>query len=180
MIAALIVGDVELKPADLAIFDRLEMLGCHVAVFDDDQINNIDLQQQNLIFISATCVPTRIKSAFLDTQLPIIVSEYQLFDDMKMSGNRLNSDYGRIETSQVTVVTDSHPATAGLQGEIVVYRKPDRINWAKPSAEAHIISGTADDLSKAAVFIYDKGASMADVQAPATRIGFFLQDGSAD
>lgn len=178
--AALIVGDTELKPADLAIFERLEMLGCHVAVIDDDQISNIDLQQQNLLFISATCVPTRVKSAFQAVELPIIVSEYQLFDDMNMSGNRLNSDYGRIEGSALSIVDNSHPAAGGLTGEIVVYRTSDRINWAQPSANAHIISSAVDDPTQAAIFIYDKGESMVVGQAPAARIGFFLHDASAE
>ena len=176
--ALLAVGDVALRPGDAAIAERLGMLGYEVQLADDNDVQAEQAQAYDLVLISATCVPTRVKTTLRDLAVPVLIWESQLFDDMSMTGSRLNTDYGREDGVAVAVV-GKHPAGAGLSGKIAVYSKPDRVNWALPSASAKIIAVSPTNDQRPVLFIYDRGDQMIDRPAPAGRAAFFLQDDSA-
>lgn len=178
--ALLVVGETQLKPGDAAVYERLEMLGFVVQVVDDDEVKIEQAQDQNIILISSTCVPTRVKSTFRDVQTPVVIWENQLFDDMNMTGAKLNTDYGREDADAVIIPANSHPAAGGLTGKIVVYTKSDRVTWALPSENADIIAVSPTNAQRPVLFIYKKGDQMAGLAAPAARAGIFLQDNSAE
>src|SRR5260370_7461113 len=58
-----------------------------------------------------------------------------------------------------------------------LYLQPQAFGWAKPAPSADIVVNVEGETTHAAVFTYEKGATMyGGFVAPARRVGFYLQD----
>jgi|GEM_PF-1218783 len=177
----LIAGRDPLKSSDAKIKERLEILGYQVTAINDDDCTPEDSNGKDLVIISATVIPTRIKQKYLDLAKPIVLCESSIYDDMKMTGTKSNVDYGRLEGNRLEIVNSTHPLSAGLTGTIPVYSSDYRLNFCKPYDQATIIASAVDDPEKAVIFTYEPGAMMGnEFAAPALRIGFFLYDDGPD
>ncbi len=176
--ALLVVGDTQLRPGDAAVSERLRLLGHEVQAVKDAEAAADKAQAFDLVLISATCVPTRLKTALRDVPVPVLIWESLLFDDMSMTGNQLNIDYGRIDSAELEVIAD-HPAASGLNGRVTVYEPADRLTWAIPTEKAAVIA-VAGSQKRPVLFVYRRGDQMIDRPAPAARAALFLQDDSAE
>ena len=178
--AALVVGSVELPASDAAIKERLEMLGYAITLVDDNEASAEQVADRDLLVISSTVVPTRVRTTYTDVEIPIVVWDTQLFDDLGMSGNRFNTDYGHEDLDAVQIVNADHPAAGGLEGTPTVYRQAERIGWAIPQPDADIIASIPGEPEKATLFVYERGDALVDMPAPAPRIGLFFQNDAGE
>ena len=177
--ALFVAGNAEsIGLGDLMVIDRLQLNGFTVTVKDDENAVTDDALNQDLVLISSTTSPTKIKGTFTDVAVPVIVWESRVFDDMKMTGKISNTDYGTVAGDAVSIVRPGHPLAADLTGDVTVTTNDYRLNWGLPGSGAVTIATIPGETDQAAIFTYDAGAEMLGMTAPAKRIGFFFYNES--
>jgi len=177
--ALFIVRRTELTEEDEAVKERLNMLGYNVALMDDSELDVTQAAGNDIIAVSSTTSPFRVKSNLNEINIPVLCWLPHLFDDMKMTGRGLDN-LGLEDGTEIHISAKEHSMAAGLSGTVPVYREESRLGWGVPSSDADIIAHMPDDSTHAAVFVYEKGDEMIGITAPAARIGFFMHDRSLD
>lgn len=172
-----------LGAGDLAVKNRLEgTIGATVTVVDDNNVVTADAAGKDLVIVSATVSPTKVGSKFRDVTVPVLTWEVELFDDMKMTGAAWGTDYGSRKFVNSTLIANtSHPMAGGLSGTQVVFSTSATAYWANPAASAAKVAripGAAGSEHWMA-WGYETGAAMVGQNAPARRVGFFLNNTSA-
>lgn len=112
-------------------------------------------------------------------RVPLLTWENDLLDDLGMTGKRAGTDFGSVEKSRyVWLVNAPHPMAAGLAAGIVdIHGKLATMSWGKPGLGATTIASIYGEPEKAAIFGYEKGATMdSESLAPARRVSFFLDN----
>lgn len=131
----------------------------------------------NLVILSSTVAAKSVGSGWRQFPVPLLTWENDLLDDLAMTGKRHDSDYGEAPRERyLWLVNAPHPVAAGLPaGAVNVYQKQAGMSWGKPGLGASIIATLYGQPEKAAIFTYEKGATM-DYEwlAPARRVMFFL------
>ncbi len=186
--ALMVVWDtVNLAGDDAVIKSRLQGLGYTVTLREDQYASAADANGQDLVFISETVGSDYVTSKFRDVAVPVVSSENGVFDDMKMTGLTVGIDYDNDNTgvtvpqqSQVVISNSAHPLAAGLSGTVSVFTKSNGIHWGVPSGSAFKVATQTSNSSRAAIFAYDKGATMVGMTAPARRVGFFMFETGAN
>ncbi len=94
-------------------------------------------------------------------------------------------DYGGVGTFEdilpndsVRIVDDVHPIAAGFSNGLlqVFTGGTDWTSWARVSTGADIVATVWDGSPFATIFVYEVGAMMNSIPAPARRVGFFFPD----
>ncbi len=178
--ALFVAGTTDLSAGDVLTTARLGMLGYNVEIIDDQDSAPDKAHAKDLVFISSSVSPTRVKTSFTDVDVPVIVAEYQLFDDMNMATGSTNVDYGRSDIQGIEIVNSAHPIAAGLNGSPTIFSQDAKAAWAKPAAGADKIATLSDDADAAVLFVFEANAEMVQGRAPAPRVGLFVQDISAE
>lgn len=178
--ALFVVGNTILSPADQFVKDRIMRAGFEVTVMSAPQATTLAGTAMNLIFISSTVNSADVGEKFTYLQVPVIVCEPLLFDDFKMmSGNAANLGTLTNQT-QIKLVGAPHPLVADLpNGVKTIYTSLDKITWGKPVSSARIIARNIIDTTQCAIFAFDNNTLMTSINAPARRVGFFLNDDGA-
>ncbi len=167
-------------PGDAAVKSRLESLGYAVTLRGQDEIDVADAEGKALVVISSTLQSTSVGATFRDVEVPVLLWEAFILDDMAMTGGVAHSDYGSILAQQEVMIADSgHPVAAGLTGLRQVTTADRKLVWGRPAASARVVATAVTDSERAAIFSYEEGAAMVGLAAPARRVGFFLFDDSA-
>lgn len=176
----LVVGSTTLSASDAAIKARLEALGFAVTVRDAVSAATSDASGKALVFISESVLSTNVNTKFKDVNIPVVVSEYAIFDDMGMTGPNTGVDLG-METgqTQAVVVEPTHPLAGGLAGTVTIGVSPLSVAWGRPTTAATKVVTPAGDASKWLSFGYEGGAAMVGMNAPARRVATFLNPGAA-
>ncbi len=175
-----IAGDASLKKGDRSIHDHLEALGLAVTVVNDDACSAADAEGKDLVYVSSTIGSHKVGSIYRDLAVPFITHESYLFDDMKMTGTGLNTDYGSFSGESSVVIGEvSHPLTADLSGTVAVYTVDEAVSFGKPAESAVRVARDPADSTRCVLFGYDEGAEMVGMTAPARRVGLFLTDSSS-
>ena len=95
-----------------------------------------------------------------------------------MAGQKNHRDYGTDDDQRfVEIVNAPHPLAAGLAAGVqnVLTDEHFKMNWGKPGLGATTIATLRGDPDKAAIFAYERGATMSgEALAPARRVSFFL------
>jgi hypothetical protein len=133
----------------------------------------------DLVILSSTIRSHDLLGAWRNVPVPLLTWENDLLDDLAMTGKRLGSDFGAVETVRyVWLVNAPHPMAAGLPAGIVdIYQKQATMSWGKPGLGATTIATIYGEPDKAAIFGYEKGATMDyESLAPARRVSFFLDN----
>lgn len=156
---------------------RLESLGCIVTI--TDEFSPVDLATgKDLIMISESIDANEVNSKYTKLPIPIICWENDIYDDLRMTGKKLDVDYGTEKEPQTSLKFFNawHPLSAGVPAGVqAVYAQGARVNWGIPSIGGTVIATLASDPKKAAIVAYEKGASMdGDFVAPARRMQFLL------
>ena len=81
--------------------------------------------------------------------------------------------------TQVSIVNAAHPLAAGLSGTVAAVSPAANFTWGIPNANAAVVARPIGQPGRAAIFAYEKGASMPGLVAPGRRVGFFLEDATA-
>jgi hypothetical protein len=159
---------------DDAVEQRLESLGYEVIVRSDAAAAASDADGVDLMLISSTVTSGNIGTTFADVAVPAIIWETWLYDDMGMSGENSEADYGTDEQADgVTIVDENHPLAAGLSGTVSTGAA---IGWGAPGDNADIVATVPGAGGQAAIFAYSDGDAMVDGAAPAPRVGFYFSD----
>lgn len=159
---------------DDAIASRLEARGLVVDRIDDDVAQTSDAQGCVLVLLSSTTSSGAVGTKFRDVEVPVIVWEHNLFDDMGMS-----NDNGIDGGSFVQIVDDEHPMAAARSGIVRAFDSDQAMRGGNPGPGATVVAQTISDTPLAAAFVYDAGADMPGGEAPDVRIGLFLDDNAA-
>lgn len=133
---------------------------------------------QSLILISESVDAIDVGSKYRNTPVPLITMENDLLGELEMTGLKNGRDYGTDENQRfLYVVNAPHPLAAGLSAGTHNVLKDEhlKMNWGKPGLGASTIATLLGEPDKAAVFCYEKGATMnGEFLAPAKRASFFV------
>lgn len=135
--------------------------------------------EADLVILSSTIRSHDLLGAYRNVPVPLLTWESDLLDDLAMAGKRADSDFGSMDKQRyVWLVNAPHPMAAGLPAGVVdVYEKQAPMNWGRPGLGATTIATLHGQPEKAAIFGYDKGATMDyESLAPARRVMFFLDN----
>lgn len=169
-----LTGDGPLSSADNAVIDDLDELGIQVQVVLDDVVATTDAKGKDLVLISESVLSSRIGNKFSHADVPVVVYESWLYDDLGMSKAMRGDSYGNASARGSILMQGAHPLTGGLTGTVQVNTRPADLAWAKPGDEAIVAATFDDNRQRATIFAYETGATMANGQkAPARRVGLF-------
>jgi len=173
--ALLVVGDPGAMLAnDTLLRNRLVSNGWQVTVADDGDPDTAAAGKQ-LVLISDSAGSTALGTKYRTVNVPVVVWEYAVFDDLALTGTVQDTDFGKLPIDdQVVIAAGGHPLAGGLTGTVTVRSADQNVAWGKPSASATVAATHPQDATKATIFGYDTGATMVGLTAPARRVGFFL------
>jgi hypothetical protein len=174
-----VVGSNGMNDSDNAIKTRLEGLGLNVSVEQDNRLKDKTGKGESLILISSTISSAKVGGTFRNVAVPVMVCEPNLFDDMGMTHSEANVDYGSKENTELVILTPKHAMAAGKRGRFAISEQGISLGWGWPAKAALKIAAPNRDTDAAYIFAYESGAKMADMNAPARRIGMFLTDNVA-
>ena len=162
---------------DEKAMEYLRSLGFKVVAADEaaqpDAINGKDL-----IVISESVDAINVGTKYRSTPVPLITCENDLLGELEMTGLKNGTDYGTDDNQRfIWLVNAPHPLAAGLSAGLqnVLLDEHFKMNWGKPALGAVTIATLRGEPEKAAIFGYERGATMnGEFQAPARRVSFFL------
>lgn len=131
----------------------------------------------DLVLISSTVSSKDVQPGWRHLPVPLLTWENDLLDDLAMTGKRQDTDFGEIEKARyLWIVNAPHAMAGGVPAGVAnVYIKQAGMSWGKPGLGATTIATLYGQPEKAAIFGYEKGATMDyESLAPARRVMFFL------
>ena len=135
-------------------------------------------KNQDLIIISESVDAVDVGTKYRYADIPLLTFENDLLGELGMTGLKNGRDYGTDDEQRfLWLVNAPHPLAAGLAAGIenVLGDEHCKMNWGKPGLGAVTIATLRGEPDKAAIFAYEKGATMnEEFLAPARRVSFFL------
>jgi hypothetical protein len=185
--ALLVVGSTTLNTGENAAKTRLQNLGFTVTVKaagsnQNGAIKTSDADGKALVVISSTVTPANVTNKFRNVAVPVLLWEFDLLDDMGMTGLVSGTDFGTTTNqSSLVITTPAHAMAAGLSGSPVVLTpaSTSTFTWGKPNTNAVKVASLAGDATKFVIFGYDARVAMPGLEAPARRVSLFLSDTTA-
>jgi hypothetical protein len=183
--ALLVVGSSNLGVGDNAVKTRLQNLGYTVtAKVANNSLLSTDADGKTVIVISSTVTATSVGTKFRHTSVPVVNWEFDIFDDMGMTGAVANMDLGTSATTiYLNIINSTHALAAGLalgQQQVLNTGSATAFTWGNPTVNAAKIATVVGDANKIVIFGYDGGAAMTGLPAPGRRVGLFMTDVSAN
>ncbi|GBR09727.1 hypothetical protein HW511_01785 [Asaia siamensis] len=135
--------------------------------------------KEDMVVLSSTVSGKNVSPAWRFAPKPLLTWENDSLDDLAMTGKRHDVDFGETEKERyLWLVNAPHPMSGGLPPGIAnVYAKQNPMSWGKPGLGATIIATVYGQPEKAAIFGYEKGATMNyESLAPARRTMVFLDN----
>ncbi len=167
-----------LSKGDATAKERLENLGYTVTVKEATAAATVDSNDKSLVIVSSTSLSADVGTKFRNIGVPVVTWEQALFDDLGMTGSA-TVDHGTIANqTQLSILDTSHQLAAALSGVQTVTTAPVTFTWGVPNANAVSIAAVPGE-NKIVIFGYDKDAPMLGLNAPARRVGLYLEDTSA-
>ncbi|MFK8025406.1 MAG: PKD domain-containing protein [Ilumatobacter sp.] len=170
--ALLIMGRDNVTNQDQPVVDRLTQLGYEVVAQDDNDTSAEDTAGFDLVLISATIAGGALDRAIADVEVPIIVWEPLVYDELGFTSAGWRS--GTASQSMIDIEDPSHPTIEGDPGRRKVYTTSDSLSWGRPDGDVAVLATLTNTDSKATMFAYDAGAQMSSGAAPARRIALFM------
>ncbi|ALX12306.1 hypothetical protein P350_12545 [Burkholderia cepacia JBK9] len=173
---------VQLRGPNLKVDERISQhlgeRGYAVRLIDESATPDA-ARDADVIVISSTVSSKNVRPGWRTLDKPLVTWENDLLDDLAMTGKRHDVDFGETGKERyLWLVNAPHPIAAGLPaGAINVYGKQAPMSWGKPGLGAITIATVYGQPDKAAIFAYEKGATMDyEALAPARRVMFFLDN----
>ena len=162
---------------DQKAMDYLKSLGFRV-VGVDEAAGPEAVAGKDLVVISESVDALNVGTKYRNTPVPLITFENDLLGELGMTGLKNGTDYGTDDNQRfLWLVNAPHPLAAGLSAGIqnVLLDEHFKMNWGKPGLGAITIATLRGEPEKAAIFAYERGATMNwEFLAPARRVSFFL------
>ncbi|MCA7928436.1 hypothetical protein LGM45_05255 [Burkholderia cepacia] len=173
---------VQLRGPNLKVDERIGQhlgeRGYAVRLIDESSTPDA-ARDADLVVISSTVSSKNVRPGWRTLDKPLVTWENDLLDDLAMTGKRHDVDFGETGKERyLWLVNAPHPISAGLPaGATSVYGKQAPMSWGKPGLGAITIATVYGQPDKAAIFAYEKGATMDyEALAPARRVMFFLDN----
>ncbi len=162
---------------DQKVMAYMQSLG--FAVTGNDENSPVEATTgYDLIVISETVDALDISTKYRHTAIPLLTFENDLLGELGMTGWKTSRDTGTDDNQRfLWLVNAPHPLAAGLSAGIqnVLSEENLKMNWGKPGLGAVTIATLRGEPEKAAIFAYERGATMnGEALAPARRVSFFL------
>ncbi len=172
---------------DAAVRGHLEALGFTVTLASDrDPASRAD--GEDLVVISSTVNPYVLGDAYRNVPVPVLTWSATSYPPLGMTGPRRHHDFDIIEPVQhyaqsfadlygyCVNATNPIARAAGLPAQMfgTLYLQPLETCWGRPGPASQVVAVFEGNPDKAAVFTYEKGASMFGLTAPARRVGIYL------
>ena len=154
-----------------------------ILVRRDDQATTADADNKDLVVISSTVNSGNVGTKFRDVQVPVLLWERHLYDEMRMTtgGNHGETD---VNQRRVIIANINHPLRGNVEtGNQIVYESDQRLNWGIPNGNAVAIASLTGGGNSGYKVIFGYPANVGMIGgfvAPARRVGFFLSDNGAD
>jgi len=161
---------------DEQLAQHLGTRGFAVAVLDQ-AVEPAEAAGAELVVISSTVAAKDVHPGWRQLPVPLLTWENDLLDDLAMTGKRHDVDFGEAAKERyLWLVNAPHPMAAGLPAGVTnVYQRQAGMSWGRPGLGATTIATLYGQPEKAAIFGYEKGATMDyESLAPARRVMFFL------
>jgi len=143
-----------------------------------------DARTADLVVISESVDAVDVDPAYRYVAVPLLDFENDLLGQLGMTGLKNGRDFGTEEQQRfIWLVNAPHPLAAGLAAGVrnVLMDEHCKMNWGKPGLGAVTITTLLGEPDKAAIFAYEKGATMnGEFLAPARRVSFFLWQDTFD
>ena len=165
--ALFVVGN-ETSPAliDAFLSRRLSSLGFKVTLKDDNHVSSRDASGKDLILISNSINGSKITTMFRHTGIPVIAWDQYIYDDMGMSKSNGEHWSNGIDYT-------GHELVGGQRGITAMTGSYQRMGYSFPTSDAQVL-GKMPYQSRVSTFVYEKGAQMYGLRAPARRVGLFF------
>ena len=161
---------------DHKVRERLSQQG-HAVTLANQDADPASAQGFDLVILSSTVAAKDLKAGWRQSPVPLLLWENDALDDLAMTGKRHDVDFGEAEKERyLWIVNAPHPMAAGLPAGVAnVYVRQAGMSWGKPGLGATTIATLYGQPEKAAIFGYEKGATMDyEALAPARRVMMFL------
>jgi lysophospholipase L1-like esterase len=176
-----VAGAVPVSSGDQAAITRLEALGEIVTVVKDSSATSASANGKDLVVISDSVAPAKVGTKFTQSQVPVLVYEQRVYDDLGMTGPVAGTDYGVSGLQTQIRMSGTHALTAGLTGVVTIENSPAKFSWGKPGAAAVVAATLKGNSTRAVIFAYEAGDTLASgAVAPARRVALYLNAGAAD
>jgi hypothetical protein len=174
--ALFVVGDAMLTRGDSAILDRLRGLGYVVSIIAATMVTTDSAQGMDFVFISRSVHSPEVMASFRDLAVGLFVTEYNLYASLGMTDKATTASGGdTLPSTELTIVDPTHPLAAGFSGNVTVLTAgKGQYGFGVPGGDAVVVANLVDEPQGAAIFAYEKGATMVGLSAPARRVGYFL------
>lgn len=174
--ALFVVGSEALTSGDSAILDRLRGLGFIVSIISATMVTSDSADDADFVLISRSVRSPEVNVSFRDRPVPLLVTEYNLYSSLGMTGDTPDASGGDTLTATDLVITAAtHPLAAGFSGTVTVLEPgKGQYGFGVPGGDAVVVANLVDEPQGAAVFAYEQGSAMVGLLAPARRVGYFL------
>jgi hypothetical protein len=178
--ALFVVGNpANLSPADERTQEELEKLMLTVTVADDAGPATAG-DGLGVVVISASAADATVAGKYRTSATPVVVLESFVYDDMGMTDDTANTDFGAANGTQVAIAAGDSPLAAGLNGTVAIVTAAAAIHWGVPGPGGKLVAALANNPERAALFTYEKGAAMVGLTAPSRRVGIFTSQTATD
>ena len=145
-----------------------------------------------LIVLSSTADAHVLGDKYAGTPVPVFTWNTYDYPNLGLTGSALHRDFEVIDPEQHYAdsfavlygyganVTSEISRAVGLKPQLfgTLYLEPETAGWGRPGPGGTVIADFQGIRDHAAVFTYEREASLADGRtAPARRVGFYLGDG---
>lgn len=171
--ALFVVNAEPLSASDQVVKARLMALGYGVVVKTGAATVSADAVGK--VFVVISNAPAAA-AKFRNAATAVVTWEGSVMAAMNMVGPTAGTHYGTQATqTQVSVIEQPHPLSAGLAGLRTTTTTADTYTWGAPGAGAVKVATLAADATRATVFGYEVGRPLADLStASDRRAGLFL------
>jgi hypothetical protein len=150
---------------DTVLMERLQGMGLDVEYHSEPEAHPVPLGGAAGVFISESVSSGNIGPTYTDLNIPVITSEGGLIDDLGMGVGQNSGDVTTIE-----IVDPNHPITQGFSGQVEVLSQASVLTGATElQGDAQVLATLADGSGWPRLFVYEEGAQMIDMVAPARR-----------
>lgn len=172
-----VVGNTSLGSGDKAVKDSLTSWGYEVQIKNHSTANANDANDVQMVIISSTVNSGIMSGKFANVDVPVMLWEPYMYDDMFMTGGISQTHFGHLPNESIFLIDSAaNDIVINVLDTLVATSVPEKIAWARPPATAIPIAHVQADQSQLSAFAYEAGSMMEGMAAPAIRIGMFWQD----
>jgi len=153
---------------------RLQSLGHVVTTKDQNVVTTNDANGRSCVIVSNSVRSGAVKATFKDITIPFLTSESYLYDDMGMTRDEVQEDYGVRASYDIDMVDENSPLAAGFYGTVSVYNAERDLFWGR-NRTTSVANHSEIIYDKSVIYAYETGENMqGGFTAPGIRVGFGL------